>query len=62
MREAVNTAVAAAFLVPYARRKVLLTAALGAGIVNAILAIGVFNVPVFAIVSRPSRRRYGRWM
>ena len=33
---------------------ILLTAAFGAGIVNAIIAIGIFNIPTFARVARAS--------
>lgn len=33
---------------------IMLTAVLGAGIVNAIIAIGIFNIPVFARVTRAS--------
>jgi len=40
------------FAFPAVLSAILLTAAWGAGLVNAILAIGIFNIPVFARVAR----------
>ena len=42
------------FAFPAILSAILLTAAFGAGIVNAIVAIGIFNVPIFARVARAS--------
>ena len=40
------------FAFPAVLSAILLTSAFGAGLVNAIVAIGIFNIPVFARVSR----------
>ena len=42
------------FAFPAILSAILLTAAFGAGIVNAIVAIGIFNIPTFARVARAS--------
>ena len=42
------------FAFPAILSAILLTAAFGAGMVNAIVAIGIFNVPIFARVARAS--------
>lgn len=42
------------FAFPAILSAILLTAAFGAGIVNAIIAIGIFNIPTFARVARAS--------
>jgi len=42
------------FCFPAVLLAIMLTALFGAGIVNAIIAIGIFNVPVFARVTRAS--------
>ena len=42
------------FAFPAILSAIMLTAALGAGIVNAIIAIGIFNIPTFARVTRAS--------
>jgi peptide/nickel transport system permease protein len=43
-----------AYAFPALLLAIMLTAVLGAGIVNSILAIGVFNIPLFARVARAS--------
>ncbi len=43
-----------AFAFPALLMAIMLTATFGAGVVNAIIAIGVFNVPLFARVTRAS--------
>lgn len=45
------------FAFPAVLSAILLTALLGPGVVNAILAIGIFNIPVFARVSRGAARQ-----
>lgn len=42
------------FAFPAILSAIMLTAVLGAGIVNAIIAIGIFNIPTFARVARAS--------
>ena len=42
------------FAFPAILSAILLTAAFGAGIINAIIAIGIFNIPTFARVARAS--------
>ena len=43
-----------AFAFPALLMAIMLTATFGAGVVNAIIAIGIFNVPLFARVTRAS--------
>ncbi len=45
------------FAFPAILSAIMLTAVYGAGIVNAIIAIGIFNIPTFARVSRASARQ-----
>ena len=44
------------FAFPAILSAIMLTAVLGAGIVNSIIAIGIFNVPIFARVARGSAK------
>ena len=44
------------FAFPAVLTAIMLTAVLGAGIANSILAIGIFNVPIFARVTRGSAK------
>ncbi|WP_280187328.1 ABC transporter permease [Delftia sp. PS-11] len=44
------------FAFPALLSAIMLTAAFGAGIVNAILAIGLFNIPTFARITRASAK------
>ena len=45
------------FAFPAILSAIMLTAVFGAGIVNAIIAIGIFNIPTFARISRASARQ-----
>ncbi|HWI28350.1 MAG TPA: ABC transporter permease [Stellaceae bacterium] len=45
-----------AFAFPAILTAIMLTAVLGPGIVNSILAIGIFNIPIFARVTRGSAK------
>lgn len=54
--EAVGRLVDLLFAFPYLLSAILITALLGPGAVNAILAIGIFNVAVFARVARGAAR------
>ena len=44
------------FAFPAILSAIMLTAVFGAGIVNAIIAIGIFNIPTFARITRASAR------
>ncbi len=48
------------FAFPAILSAIMLTSVLGAGIVNAIIAIGIFNVPIFARVTRGSAKAVWR--
>ncbi|MEN9398601.1 MAG: hypothetical protein RLZ81_3131 [Pseudomonadota bacterium] len=45
------------FAFPAILSAIMMTAVFGAGIVNAIVAIGIFNIPTFARISRASARQ-----
>lgn len=45
------------FAFPAILSAIMMTAVFGAGIVNAIIAIGIFNIPTFARISRASARQ-----
>src|SRR5256885_3578002 len=44
------------FAFPALLSAIMLTAVFGAGIVNAIIAIGIFNIPTFARITRASAK------
>jgi peptide/nickel transport system permease protein len=54
VEEAGHAAVGLHFAFPAMLSAIMLTAVFGAGMVNAIIAIGIFNIPVFARITRAS--------
>lgn len=56
IEEAVMRSADFAFAFPAILTAIMLTAVLGPGIVNSIIAIGIFNIPIFARVTRGSAK------
>ena len=56
LEEAIMRLADFAFAFPAILSAIMLTAVLGPGLVNAIIAIGIFNVPIFARVTRGSAK------